>query len=412
MNKLKLKLLLVNDTLTVIFPSGEILCRSEADKQLYNTILETETEEEVRNLMIPELFNLSEKAKEEVQKDIDFAKVEEGRYQILLDWNHFEQKGEVIYMKGINVPVPEVLLIKFTEYAEGILNLKSGSLEEYEALKNFWKWLSLCPNPESRRDTFKFLQNHDLRINKNGMFFAYRRVVNVKSQTTDKELISFVSNQYLKLRKQKKGTGNYNVIKENNIYILQDKVDSIILGVIIGNLKELYLKLPEMQKEKIFTDNHTKTFDIRIGREVKMDAKDADWSNQNPCSRGLHIFRKGWNAKGFGDTTLLVCINPANIVSIPVYDCGKMRVSAYYPVAVLDKEEEGKYLEDADVLDLADEYMKEQVEHLEEMVSRNNAYELGINRRIGEMDQGSLNNIVKDLKSMKDVISKRVNKVS
>lgn len=58
-----------------------------------------------------------------------------------------------------------------------------------------------------------------------------------------------------------------------------------------------------------------------------------------------------------------------DVVSVPKYDSNKMRSCAYFPVATLESYDEATFLETGDVLELADDYMVEQVARLEEMVS-------------------------------------------
>ncbi len=59
-------------------------------------------------------------------------------------------------------------------------------------------------------------------------------------------------------------------------------------GEDLGTLTALYLDLPN-RAENRFTDDWTKTFDIRIGKPVTMPMSDCNWSTQDCAAAGLHF---------------------------------------------------------------------------------------------------------------------------
>jgi len=57
-------------------------------------------------------------------------------------------------------------------------------------------------------------------------------------------------------------------------------------GEKIGNLVELYLDLPNREENR-FTDDWTKSFDIRIGQVTSMPKEECNWSTQDCAAAGL-----------------------------------------------------------------------------------------------------------------------------
>ena len=80
-------------------------------------------------------------------------------------------------------------------------------------------------------------------------------------------------------------------------------------------------------------DLHTGTMDNSIGTVVRMDRSKVDDDPQHTCSSGLHVcadeYLKGY-ATGPDNRTLVVEVNPANVVAVPYdYNFSKMRVCEY-----------------------------------------------------------------------------------
>lgn len=80
-------------------------------------------------------------------------------------------------------------------------------------------------------------------------------------------------------------------------------------------------------------DIRSNTFENRIGTVVKMDRTKVDDDPNNTCSSGLHVcadeYLKGY-ATGDNYRTLVVAVDPANVVAVPYdYNFSKMRVCEY-----------------------------------------------------------------------------------
>ena len=157
--------------------------------------------------------------------------------------------------------------------------------EEYMSLKRFFMWCCLNPRAEVANDLFGFLKKNSFRITKQGFFVALRNVVTVAH---DNELVHFISNAYNKVKAVwKKNPENFFIIEdESGEYTLRNTNDTDL--TVVGNLKELYLDLPNMSQNR-FTDDYTKTFDIRVGKVVNMPPEECSWSTADCAHAGLHF---------------------------------------------------------------------------------------------------------------------------
>ncbi len=97
-------------------------------------------------------------------------------------------------------------------------------------------------------------------------------------------------------------------------------------------------------------DLHTGTMDNSLGTVVKMDRSKVDDDPQHTCSSGLHVcadeYLKDY-ACGENNRTLVVEVNPANVVAVPYdYNFSKMRVCEYKVLAEIDPKKIPDILED------------------------------------------------------------------
>jgi hypothetical protein len=283
--------------------------------------------------------------------------------------------------------------------------------EDFQAIDRFWMWCSLNPNAESREDLFRFLKYHEMQLTNQGMFLAYRRVVSKNAQ--NKGLVGFVSSNYVKVKANwKKNPIHYTVYEKDGIYelfhVTNDTPSEDYTYDAIGNLQDLYLNLPTMQEDQ-FTDAHTHTMDYRIGVEARIERYQGNQSNQVSCSKGLHVASKAYDYSGFGDTAILVAVNPMDVLAVPRGEDGKLRTCAFTPVAVLEVDEENNILQDEslDFSDLLFTHYEEQVENLRSMLETNTAYELNVNHILNAPSQHMLDTILSNLKSAEEIINNR-----
>lgn len=79
-----------------------------------------------------------------------------------------------------------------------------------------------------------------------------------------------------------------------------------------------YRNADKTNEEGVFTDHYTHSFKIKIGEMVIMDRSKCDTTQENTCSKGLHISGKGWLKRNyFGNIGLACLVNPADVVAVP-----------------------------------------------------------------------------------------------
>ena len=135
--------------------------------------------------------------------------------------------------------------------------------------------------------------------------------------------------------------------KEDDSFVTYKLDSSSVEGTLLGVLSDLYTELSNVEVSTIYTDCHTRTFNIKLGEIVSMPRNQCDSDQNATCSRGLHVAGKSWLQKNyFGDVGLRVLVNPADVVAVPPQDSyGKMRVCAYYPVNAIQYGEDGQIVD-------------------------------------------------------------------
>jgi hypothetical protein len=99
-----------------------------------------------------------------------------------------------------------------------------------------------------------------------------------------------------------------------------------------------------------YKDRHSHTNRHHVGDTVTMPRNMVDDDKDRTCSRGLHFcslayLRGFW---GFGGHTMILKINPANVVSIPSdYDNAKGRCCEYEVIAEYGNEDKGEWTSEA-----------------------------------------------------------------
>ena len=112
----------------------------------------------------------------------------------------------------------------------------------------------------------------------------------------------------------------------------------------------------------------------------------------------------------YGDVNVFVLVNPKNVIAVPKYDDTKMRVCAYLPVAVLKEDEFLKVLDSAETLELADEYLLDEVRKLDEMVSATNVQDSIKHGYLPEMTEEELQILNYSFKMDAEVLYNRMQK--
>lgn len=440
-----LNLKMVNDTLTVVLNDGSILTKQPANADDFAAAKKCTTEECLLELVSsPEVKEEKRKAQMEYEKALAIKK---GALH-LSTLDEFEMKDGSLYLKGINRSLPPLLVEEFLE----VVGSKGTDSDEFKALHRFFMWCCLNPRAEVADKLFNFLKKNAFGITKQGFFVALRNVVTLHGST---ELVHFVSNAYNKVKAVwKKKPDDYTIFLKDGEYKMvhmdamfreemvtcchcdgsgtspeydEEFDDSgycyecdgqgtykdlvrVDHGEEIGGLTDLYLDLPN-RAENRFTDAHTRTFDIRIGRPVNMDPNACRWNTDDCGAEGLHFTSDEIHYVGCGDTSVLVLINPMKVVGIGE---SKGRCWEYLPIMTVPREEATEILHDLDfdTLELDESYAVRELENLETktmegFTAEAKKYEFNL----PAISTEEVLTIVKSLDEIKQEISKRIVKI-
>jgi hypothetical protein len=425
---------MVNDVLTVVLNDGSVLSKPGATADDFTAVRNATDEVDILNVVATQEI-VTERKRQEFEAEK--ARALQAGIKLLADLDDFEVRGTSVYLKGINRTLPQLLVEEFLRIVNRYNNPRSAvNDDEFQSLKRFFMWCCLNPRAEVADKLYNFLKKNSFKITKQGFFVALRNVVTLHGGT---ELVQFVSNAYNKVKAVwKKSPDNYEVYLNDGVYSFihkddtyttelvegeewyDEEIDEYVtsedeevtvkrsdLGEYIGNLTELYLDLPN-RAENRFTDAHTRTFDIRVGRPVSMDPGACRWNTDDCGAEGLHFTADEIHYVGCGDQSVLVLINPMKVVGIGE---SKGRCWEYLPIMTVPREEATEILHDLDfdTLQLDDSYAIRELESLtdkakEGFVAESRKHEFNI----PHISTVEIENIVASLDNMKSEISSRV----
>jgi hypothetical protein len=444
---------LVNDVLTVVMNDGSVITKMDATEDHYAAVQLAKNVAELYSI-VSDPSVVSEKIEEE--KQIARLKALREGLSILKDTGEFTIDGDSVYFKGISRSLPQLLVEELIDAVADAnsLNMPLSNHVQYQSLKRFFMWCALNPRAEVAHELYRFLKENSFRITKQGFFVALRNVVTLHGSP---ELVHFISNAYNKVKAVwKKNPDDYTVFLENGEYKLvhNDKLFKeesytsttcpdcegegqwedwdgeieecdtcdgtgeveeyeekytvpVEHGEKIGGLTTLYLDLPNRHENR-FTDDWTKTFDIRVGKVVNMPKEECNWSTQDCAAAGLHFTSDQIHYVGCGDQSVLVLINPMKVVGIGTH---KGRCYEYLPIMTVPREEATSILHDNqfDTLQLDEDYAVRELENLEikvqeGFVSETSKYEFNL----PNVSSSDIRSIVGSLEDMKAEIRDRV----
>jgi len=394
---------------------GELFQRTFNDDleliNIYEQILnvkdgDVEAVEEIKEIFVPNITA----QEQQMQEEFEEAKKEAEYNADLVDFMKnckndpiFRVLGSQIFMKGIDIPIPQFLASELVYNYQRKADLKSS--EMFSALCNFWKLCVLNPNTRCREDLYGFLKKNKMTITPSGCFVAYRNV-NLKQEGNLKENQA-IAQEWVKLKAEKKDPNDYAFYAK---YVMQDgfptdeidkyysvhkhkkfassvgsdeKVvqipDSPLIAqmlvengladsieaiptksvttynnlddtqdpykghVCLGNVQAMYDALSDLDNPDatIYTDGYSGRMTIRLGDPVAIPRQQCDSNADATCSRGLHAANSEWLKGGyFGEHGLGVLINPMNVVACPYADSGKLRCCEYVPVSVIEYDDD------------------------------------------------------------------------
>ena len=415
--KLYKMLSLVNNNLTIVLQDGSIISKSNATENDVQEIKLATSESEILRI-VKDVNIQQEKITEELTRE-DIEMYSEG-FELFKCLDDFYTERNTVYLSGTNRSLPDLLVKKFIEiitrvdkvFLEQSLQEKLNNDEEYLSHKKFFMWCCLNPNARSAEDLYGFLEKHNMKIDKHGNFYAYRKVKTVGNNS--KELVDFISNTYNKVKAiWKKSPKNFKVVTvpDSNKYELKQPDFNVedTEYVCLGDLEYLYLNLPNMQENR-YTSAHTGKEDYRVGNVISMPRNEGDDNNSVSCSMGFHAASKEYDYSGFGDQDILIIINPMDVLAVPKGEIGKLRTCRWFFAMTLEKDE--RYIldeEDFNVLELGDIYNEKCFEDIEEHVK--NGFTQEVKRHtftLPTLSSKELSPIINSLEEMSNVINNRV----
>jgi hypothetical protein len=447
---------LVNDVLTIVMNDGSVITKMDATEDHYAAVQVAKNVAELYSI-VSDSNVVSEKIEEE-KKLARLKALREG-LSVLKESGEFTIDGDSVYFKGISRSLPQLLVEELIDAVADAksLNIPLSEHAEYTSLKRFFMWCALNPRAEVAHELYRFLKENSFRITKQGFFVALRNVVTLHGSP---ELVHFISNTYNKVKAVwKKSPDDYTVFLENGEYKLvhndslyREEVETstycqdcdgdggfcddddddcgwthcdtcngtgeveeyeytntvkVNHGEEIGGLTALYLDLPNRHENR-FTDDWTKSFDIRVGKVVNMPKESCNWSTQDCAAAGLHFTSDQIHYVGCGDQSVLVLINPMKVVGIGAH---KGRCYEYLPIMTVPREEATSILHDNqfDTLQLDEEYAIRELENLEikvqeGFVAESSKYEFNL----PNVSTADIRSIVESLEDMKAEIKDRV----
>lgn len=389
-----------NLSLQVIFCEGDVIQGFGISWEIAQKC-KTATIQEVIKLLspIPEPINEVETNHNNVEKELvsNFLDIFDGV-------DDFEVIGNSVYFKGVkSVEIPSLIVARFIELISEMEVKRQDNYyeftkleQEYQSLKAFTLKLLLNPIQSSREQLLTFVRNNSVTITSNGNLVLYRACY--EGNKSD-ELVKFVAKEYLKLKAWKKAPSQYEVYDDNGyIAVHTDKLNGY--NKYVGNLAELYLQLPEMQKKgKQYYSSYGKK-KIVIGDIYKINDEAVDLNADVCHSGGLHAASVNYDYSSYGDTNLVVLINPAKTITVPTYDFGKMRVSEMMIVGI-NPNEQGVPISEDFYCDLDDNYHSYSIEELELSLQTKSLEATSVSTAVSEVS-------LKDVQNIKELLSKRV----
>jgi hypothetical protein len=405
--------------------------------KVYELILNTSDSDEDELTTLKEIFSVP-KSLEDCRLEEEFKQLKETQQnnESLLTWmeeiknsgdEYFEVKGISLYVKGIGISIPEFLASEFLK--------RKDNEEDLKSLTNFWRLLSLNSDPRCREDLYKFLINNNMVVTPSGYFLAYRNA-NIKKEASNNELFETVNLEWTKIKGQKKSPKNYTLLvkldnssvegpkylaKQNSfLENLFNSSKSVEGYQTLGNVQELYEQYQNneqsVEEATTYTDAHSGTTEIIIGKPVKISRMECDANPNQTCSKGLHLGSINFMTKNYYGSVGLVCLcNPMNVVAVPYTDGQKLRTCEYLPIGIAEYDDNGKIIpiESATFeYDFA-EYTEAELVALVESASFESLKEHRILPL--EISYDNFKNIINSLvihtQEMKDKISNRVIKV-
>lgn len=336
----------------VIVLTDNTILQASLDEGQFNFVTSLNNKEGILNY----LRGLNEENDESInEEEIEISKTISPILNLLDFTEDFIVNDEKVYLKEVkSIKLSKFIVAEFLRILSELqenLRIKNGVdyvikkedlNDEYKSLLMFTYKLLLNPIESSREDCLEYVKRFNIKLTNTGNMIMYRRILSV--DTSNKDLIDFVSTQYIKVKSWKKSPKNYEVFDDNGLIIAQgDKRHDYNNHQ--GNLADLYNSLSQL-KENRYTDNHTRTYDIRIGATYKINEEDIDLNKNGSCGGSLHVAEgKVFNYKSFGDTPVVCIVNPMHVYKMDSGCSGKIGVKQMFIAAIVKQDEFDNYID-------------------------------------------------------------------
>lgn len=399
---------------TVVFPDGTVLDKVNVDKQFFDKIRNCNTQVDIENLMIdtsvPPPPPQNEDHKYETQEERQMVT---DNLDVIRNHKDFVVCGDVVTLKGVNLPIPAIILASFIEILEKqesvaeamrvgkenydfLVTDEEALFEQYRALKMFWLKLALNPLAKSREDLLVFCRKNDVRITTNGNLILYRRIVSKSG--ADTKYVAFVSQSYYSLKRRGQDTRQYAIGKraDGSYYYVNLDTEQFNPDELIGNLHVLYYELPDFENNT-YTAYWDNKVTIKIGGIYSIPDDKINLNNSICAAGGLHAACVNYNYSGYGDVPVVVLVNPSKAITVPLGETGKLRTTEMF-VACVNHKPQGEHFDDSALSAFDDEYHDLTLAQLEEAANTKSFAGISIQQETPNISLVELANIKDMLK--------------
>lgn len=398
-----------NQNITVVFPDGDMISKAGVGQELFKKVKNATTRKEIEDALIEQVVAPiaqvngieTQEERELISKNLD----------IFVGNDDFEVLAGHVMLKGVSLPMPAPVVASFIEILEKLEGEEEHTTgwddlqNQYIALKMFWLKLALNTLPQSRNDLLLFIRKNNVKITRNGNLILYRRIVS--KDGADKELVTFVTQEYYRLKKSGQDPRQFAIYKPTNgTYQLVDLTifDPAKSSITpFCNLQQMYLELPTYNSND-FTSAHDDRVSIKLGGIYSIPESKINLNNGICAAGGLHAAAVDYNYSGFGDTPVVVLVNPSKAITVPLAETGKLRTTEMFIACVNDKPQ-GVHFDESALTAFDNEYHDFTLEELETAARTKSFEKLSVLENVPAIS-------LLDLNKIKDMLKTRIQNVA
>ena len=228
---------------------------------------------------------------------------------------NYVAKGDKLFLKGFNIEVPNCFLDTHSVLSENYVN--------------FLKLLSLNPIEKIREKLPKYVKDNNLRITDNGYIVGCRQVWKVEAKEHDKA--DLIRSLYFKIKTKWKKSPKHFWINPDTIEIVAEDDENNI------NLADAYLAVEHQKSEVYYTSNYTRKERWQVGDFLELEERNIYNTEQACGTKMLHIRSNPKELSGYGDTNIMVLINPQDVISC--VEAWKFGVCRCYFAAIMESDD-------------------------------------------------------------------------